>query len=89
MVPQLLQKIGAQITYKLEVIEQDTSLKNHADSERLNGACVLPQRLEEAGITELIALGAKAIKPLRRATTFEAGMACFYRLHLQCRLAFQ
>lgn len=44
MVPQLLQKIGTQITYKLEVIEQDTSVKkNRADSERLNGASVLPK----------------------------------------------
>ena len=90
MVPQLLQKIGARITYQLEAIEQDTSVKkNHASSERVKGVCVLPQGLEEAGVAELIALGAKAVKPLRRAAAFEADMACFYRLHLLCRLPFR
>ena len=45
--------------------------------------------MAEAGVAELIALGAKALKPLRRADAFEADMACFYRHHLQCRLSFR
>ncbi|OUW48279.1 MAG: RNA methyltransferase [Synechococcus sp. TMED187] len=53
------------------------------------GIAVLPQGLEEAGTQELIALGAKAVQPLRRAAAFEADKACLYRLHLQCRLPFR
>ena len=63
--------------------------KKQAKSERIKGVSVLPQGLEEAGVTELLALGAKAVKPLRRAVSFEADMACLYRLHLQCRLPFR
>ena len=54
-----------------------------------HGVAVLPQGLEEAGAQELLALGAKAVRPLRRAAAFEADMACLYRLHLQCRLPFR
>ena len=54
-----------------------------------HGVAVLPQGLEEVGAQELIALGAKAVRPLRRAAAFEADMACLYRLHLQCRLPFR
>ena len=54
-----------------------------------HGVAVLPQGLEEAGTQELMALGAKAVRPLRRAAAFEADMACLYRLHLQCRLPFR
>ncbi len=54
-----------------------------------HGVAVLPQGLEDAGVEELIALGAKAVRPLRRAAAFEADMACLYRLHLQCRLPFR
>ena len=50
---------------------------------------MLPQGLEEAGCAELEALGARAIKPLRRAAAFQADMACLYRLHLQARLPFR
>ena len=50
---------------------------------------VLPQGLESAGGDELSSLGAHAIKPGRRATSFEADMACLYRLHLQARLPFR
>ena len=64
-------------------------MKKQAKSARIKGVCVLPQGLEEAGVTELVALGAKAVKPLRRAASFEADMACLYRLHLQCRLPFR
>ena len=64
-------------------------MKKQAKSARIKGVCVLPQGLEEAGGTELVALGAKAVKPLRRAASFEADMACLYRLHLQCRLPFR
>jgi len=50
---------------------------------------VLPQGLESAGGDELSSLGGHAIKPRRRATSFEADMACLYRLHLQARLPFR
>ena len=50
---------------------------------------VLPQGLESAGGDELSSLGAHAIRPGRRATSFEADMACLYRLHLQARLPFR
>ena len=63
--------------------------RKQAKSERIRGVSVLPQGLEEAGMAELVALGAKAVKPLRRAAAFEADMACLYRLHLQCRLPFR
>ena len=63
--------------------------RKQAKSERIKGVSVLPQGLEEAGMAELVALGAKAVKPLRRAAAFEADMACLYRLHLQCRLPFR
>ncbi len=63
--------------------------KKHAKSKLLKGVCVLPQGLEEVGVNELVALGAKEVKPLRRAAAFEADMACLYRLHLQCRLPFR
>ena len=54
-----------------------------------HGVAVLPQGLEELGAQELIALGAKDVRPLRRAAAFEADMGCLYRLHLQCRLPFR
>ena len=71
------------------MIKQKNRVKKQASSERIKGVSVLPQGLEEAGVAELVDLGAKAVKPLRRAATFEADMACFYRLHLQCRLPFR
>ncbi|CAI8155017.1 MAG: Ribosomal RNA large subunit methyltransferase K/L [Prochlorococcus marinus str. MIT 9215] len=55
----------------------------------MQAIAVLPQGLEEEGAKELTALGAKAVRPLRRAAAFEADMACFYRLHLQARLPFR
>ena len=57
-------------------------MKHHA-------IAVLPQGLEEAGSEELKALGAHHIRPRRRAASFEADMACLYRLHLQARLPFR
>jgi putative N6-adenine-specific DNA methylase len=45
--------------------------------------------LEEDRVARLIALGAKAVKPLRKAATFEAYIACFYRLQMQCHLPFR
>ena len=50
---------------------------------------VVPQGLEAAAGDELIALGAHAVKPGRRAVSFQADMACLYRLHLQARLPFR
>ena len=55
----------------------------------IRGVAVLPQGLEEIGSQELQTLGAKQVTPLRRAAAFQADMACFYRLHLQCRLPFR
>ena len=55
----------------------------------IHGVAVLPQGLEEIGSQELQTLGAKQVTPLRRAAAFQADMACFYRLHLQCRLPFR
>ena len=62
---------------------------NRQPSERLDGVAVLPQGLEEVGAQELHALGAKQLRPMRRAVSFQADMACLYRLHLQCRLPFR
>ena len=56
---------------------------------KLSAVAVLPQGLEAAGAEELHALGAYAVKPGRRAVSFEADMACLYRLHLQARLPFR
>ena len=50
---------------------------------------MLPQGLEVAGCEELQALGAREVRPLRRAAAFQADMACLYRLHLQARLPFR
>ena len=50
---------------------------------------VVPQGLEAAAGDELSALGAHAVKPGRRAVSFQADMACLYRLHLQARLPFR
>ena len=61
--------------------KQEHTVKKKVRSERINGVSVLPQGLEETGVAELLALGAKAVKPLRRAVSFEADMACLYRLH--------
>ena len=63
--------------------------ENRPGHQRIPAVAVLPQGLEEAGAQELIDLGAKAVRPLRRAAAFEAEVACLYRLHLQCRLPFR
>ncbi len=54
-------------------------------------ACIaaVPSGLEEPAAAELAALGAQAVRPLRRAVALEADLACFYRLHLQARLPFR
>jgi putative N6-adenine-specific DNA methylase len=41
----------------------------------MQAIAVLPQGLEEEGAKELNTLGAKAVRPLRRAAAFEADMA--------------
>ena len=56
---------------------------------RLAAVAVLPQGLEQAGCDEIQALGAHQVRPLRRAASFQADMACLYRLHLQARLPFR
>jgi putative N6-adenine-specific DNA methylase len=57
--------------------------------QRITAVAVLPQGLEQEGCAELSGLGAHQVKPLRRAASFEADMACLYRLHLQARLPFR
>ena len=54
-------------------------------------ACIaaVPSGLEESAAMELAALGAQAVRPLRRAVALEADLACFYRLHLRARLPFR
>ena len=56
---------------------------------RLSAVAVVPQGLEAAAGDELSTLGAHAVKPGRRAVSFQADMACLYRLHLQARLPFR
>jgi putative N6-adenine-specific DNA methylase len=50
---------------------------------------VLPPGLEEPGAAELVALGAEAMHPLRRAVAFRCDGAVLYRLHLRARLPFR
>ncbi len=54
-------------------------------------ACIaaVPSGLEESAAAELAALGAQAVRPLRRAVALQADLACFYRLHLRARLPFR
>ena len=49
----------------------------------------ISQGLEKEGAKELIELGAQAVKASRRHISFEADMACLYRLHLRSRLIFR
>jgi len=56
---------------------------------RISAVAVLPQGLEAAGSEELTELGAHSVKPGRRAVSFDADMACLYRMHLQARLPFR
>ena len=55
----------------------------------LHCTAVLPPGLEEAGAAELAELGALQVKPLRRAVSFLADTATFYRLQLRARLPFR
>tara|TARA_Y100001968_G_scaffold29877_1_gene23136 strand:+ start:863 stop:1987 length:1125 start_codon:yes stop_codon:yes gene_type:complete len=55
----------------------------------MNVVAILPPGLEEEGCKELIELGAQKVKSLRRCASFEADMACLYRLYLQARLPFR
>ncbi len=54
-----------------------------------SGIAVLPPGLEQEGASELAALGAEAVQPLRRAVRFRGDRATLYRLHLQARLPFR
>ena len=58
-------------------------------TEPIAGLAVVPQGLEAPAATELTALGAQAVVPLRRAVRFQTDLAGFYRLHLQARLPFR
>lgn len=50
---------------------------------------VVPPGLEEVAAAELTALGADAVRPLRRAVSCRTDLAGFYRLHLRARLPFR
>ena len=58
-------------------------------TEPIVGLAVVPQGLEAPAASELTALGAHAVVPLRRAVRFQTDLAGFYRLHLQARLPFR
>ena len=49
----------------------------------------ISQGLEKEGAKELIELGAKSVTASRRHISFEADMACLYRIHLRARLSFR
>ena len=49
----------------------------------------ISQGLEKEGAKELIELGAKSVKASRRHISFDADMACLYRIHLRARLSFR
>ena len=49
----------------------------------------ISQGLEKEGAKELIELGAKSVQASRRHISFEADMACLYRIHLRARLSFR
>jgi len=50
---------------------------------------VVPPGLEEVAARELVALGAEAVRPLRRAVACRTDLAGFYRFHLQARIPFR
>ena len=50
---------------------------------------VVPPGLEEPGAAELLALGAAAVRPLRRAVACHTDLATYYRLHRRARLPFR
>ena len=49
----------------------------------------IAQGLEREGARELTELGAKLVKPSKRHISFEADLACLYRIHLRARLSFR
>ena len=49
----------------------------------------ISQGLEKEGAKELVELGAKSVKASRRHISFDADMACLYRIHLRARLSFR
>lgn len=55
----------------------------------LDVVAVVPPGLEEPAAAELLALGAEAVRPLRRAVACRTDLAGFYRLHLRARLPFR
>ena len=58
-------------------------------AEHFEVIAVVPPGLEEVAAAELRALGAEAVRPLRRAVACRTDPAGFYRLHLQARLPFR
>lgn len=58
-------------------------------TEPFDAVAVLPAGLEAEGAAELAALGASAVKPLRRAVSFRIDLAGLERLHLRARLPFR
>ena len=55
----------------------------------LDVIAVVPPGLEEVAAAELVALGAEAVRPLRRAVACRTDLAGFLRLHLRARIPFR
>ncbi len=55
----------------------------------LDVIAVVPPGLEQPAAAELLALGAEAVRPLRRAVACRTDLAGFYRLHLRARIPFR
>lgn len=79
--------MAARRLVRVGIPEQSQASRGGAD--RFACIAAVPSGLEESAAAELAALGAQAVRPLRRAVALEADLACFYRLHLRARLPFR
>jgi putative N6-adenine-specific DNA methylase len=69
---------------------EPTSTESRCDRDSsFDCLAVLPAGLEQAGATELLALGATDPRPLRRAVRCHVDLGTYYRLHLQARTPFR
>jgi putative N6-adenine-specific DNA methylase len=64
-------------------------METMSDRPCFDALAVVPPGLEEAAAAELSALGAEAVRPLRRAVACRCDAATYLRLHLQARLPFR
>ena len=58
-------------------------------AETIDAVAIVSGGLEGVAADELAALGARGLRPLQRAVSFQVDRAGFYRLHLQARLPFR